>query len=92
MQEVICYHIRRINRSSLLSFQVYPIMNMIAEKLPFPAEVVSQKMLDAKREKEERFERDNINPYTFKYIIQNNMLGCHRWIRNIDKEYYGKYV
>ncbi|XP_027207235.2 large ribosomal subunit protein uL16m isoform X2 [Penaeus vannamei] len=72
--------------------EVYPIMNMIAEKLPFPAEVVSQKMLDAKREKEERLERDNINPYTFKYIIQNNMLGCHRWIRNIDKEYYGKYV
>lgn len=65
---------------------------MIAEKLPFPAEVISQKMLDDGREKEERRERENINPYTFKYLVQNNMLGCHKWIKDIDKEYFGKYV
>lgn len=68
------------------------MLNMIAHKLPFPASVVSQETLEASRRTAERLERENINPYTFKYIIQNNMLGCHRWIRTIDKTYFGKYT
>ncbi|XP_069938999.1 large ribosomal subunit protein uL16m isoform X2 [Cherax quadricarinatus] len=71
--------------------EVKPFLTMIAHKLPFPAEVVSHETLVASRLEEERFERENINPYTFKYLIQNNMMGCHNWIRNIDKKYFGKY-
>lgn len=65
---------------------------MLAEKLPFPADAVSHGMLVARREKEERLERENLNRYTFKFLIQNNMIGCHKWIKNIDKEYFGKYT
>ena len=72
--------------------QVKPFLKMIAHKLPFPADAVSQEMLVARREEEERLEKDNLNPYTFKYIVQNNMLGCHTWVKNIDKIYFGKYT
>lgn len=65
---------------------------MLAEKLPFPADVASHEMLVARREEEERLEHENLNRYTFKFLIQNNMIGCHKWIKNIDKEYFGKYT
>lgn len=69
-----------------------PFLAMIAHNLPFPADAVSHEMLVARREEEERLEHENINPYTFKYMVQNNMSGCHKWIKNIDKIYFGKYV
>lgn len=72
--------------------EVKPILKMLAEKLPFPADAVSHEMLVARREEEERLERENLNRYTFKYIVQNNMIGCHKWIKNIDKVYFGKYT
>ncbi|XP_064100005.1 large ribosomal subunit protein uL16m-like isoform X3 [Macrobrachium nipponense] len=71
--------------------EVYPFMKMIAEKLPFPAKVVSKEMLEADRAEEERLERENINPFTFKYIIQNNMTGCQIWLKDVDRKYFGKY-
>lgn len=71
--------------------EVYPLLNMIAEKLPFPAEVVSHESLEASRKEEARLESDNVNPYTFKYLIQNNMTGCDIWLKDIDKKYFGKY-
>lgn len=72
--------------------EVKPLLKMIAHKLPFPADVVSQETLEASRLEAERRERENVNPYTFKYLIQNNMLGCHNWIKDIDKQYFGKYT
>ncbi|KAG0711876.1 39S ribosomal protein L16, mitochondrial [Chionoecetes opilio] len=69
-----------------------PFLKMIAEKLPFPADAVSHKLLVQRREEEERLERENLNPYSFKYIVQNNMLGCHMWVKNIDKIHFGKYT
>ncbi|KAG7170736.1 39S ribosomal protein L16-like, partial [Homarus americanus] len=72
--------------------EVKPFLKMIAHKLPFPAEVVSQETLEASRKEEDQLERENINPYTFKYLVQNNMMGCHNWIRDIDKVYFGKYL
>ncbi|CAL4068372.1 unnamed protein product [Meganyctiphanes norvegica] len=72
--------------------EVYKILKMIAHKLPFPAAVVSQESLTAARKEAEQIDRKNPNPYTFKYIVQNNMMGCHRWIKDIDKVYYGKYI
>ncbi|XP_069156727.1 large ribosomal subunit protein uL16m isoform X3 [Procambarus clarkii] len=72
--------------------EVKPVLKLIAHKLPFPAEVVSQETLEASRLEEARLESENINPYTFKYLIQNNLMGCHNWIKNIDKQYFGKYT
>jgi len=71
--------------------EVYPVLKIIAHKLPFPAAVVSLESLDHARSESDRLENENPNPYTFKYMVQNNMMGCHRWIKEIDKVHFGKY-
>lgn len=75
----------------IVLFQVKPFLKLIAHLLPFPAEAVSKETLEASRKEAQRLEDENINPYTFKYIIQNNMLGCNKWVREIDRKYWGKY-
>lgn len=72
--------------------EVKPFLSVLANNLPFPADAVSHETLVARREQEEKLERENLNRYTFKYLIQNNMMGCHSWVKNIDKIYYGKYT
>lgn len=71
--------------------EVKDILNIIAEKLPFKAMAVSQEILNEMKEKEEWEEKNNINPYTYKYIVQNNMGGCHRWMSPVDFKWFGKY-
>lgn len=44
-------------------------------------------------EKEKQAKADsNLNPYTFKYAIQNNLNGIHNWLRPNDHKYYGEYL
>lgn len=71
--------------------EVYPILRRVAEKLPFPAEVVNQQILQAKEEEEEHLEKANINSFTFKYCVDNNMLGCNMWLSPYDHLWYGKH-
>jgi large subunit ribosomal protein L16 len=74
------------------TFQVKPILELVAHKLPFAAKVVSQQMMEEMTKEEERLERENLNRYTFKYVVQNNLGGCHNWISPYDKQWFGKYV
>ena len=48
-------------------------------------------MLDAEEEAERRKEEDNLNPFTFKHCLDNNMLGSHKWAGKYDFLWYGKY-
>lgn len=64
----------------------------VAHKLPFAAMAVSQEIMDQMADDERYKEENNENPYTMKYIIQNNLGGCHKWISPIDKMYYCKYT
>lgn len=68
------------------------ILDIVCPKLPFKAMVVSQEMLDKMKAEEERLERENLNPWNFKYIVQNNLGGCHRWLSPVDHKWFGKYV
>ena len=52
---------------------------------------VTQEILDQMNEDERYVEENNENPWTMKYVIQNNLGGCHKWIAPIDKFYFGKY-
>lgn len=67
------------------------MLESLAEKMPFKARAVSQEMLL----EEERFEAEkkiqNMNPYTYEYMIKNNMLDCRKWIKLIDFKHFGKY-
>ncbi|XP_034952073.1 39S ribosomal protein L16, mitochondrial [Chelonus insularis] len=73
-------------------YQVQKVMENIAMKMPFPAKAVTYEMMMAEQEEEERLERENLNPYTWKYIIQNNLGGCHNWITPTDKRYFNKHL
>lgn len=73
-------------------FQVKPILELVAHKLPFAAKVVSQQMLEEMAKEEERLEQENLNPYTFKYVVQNKLGGCHNWISPYDRRWFGKYL
>ncbi|XP_033219379.1 39S ribosomal protein L16, mitochondrial [Belonocnema kinseyi] len=63
----------------------------IAHKLPFKAIAVSYESMQAMAEKEKRMEAENQNPWTLKYIIQNNLGGCANWISPVDRKWFGKH-
>lgn len=71
--------------------EVKGFLEDVANKMPFKAIAVSQDMLDEMKRKEEEDEQNNLNPYTMKYVIQNNMGGCHKWLSPMYKKYFGKY-
>merc|ERR1711860_358052 len=66
-------------------------MSMVALKLPFKAEVVSQEILDNRVKEIEKIDQENINPCDFQYLLKNNSLGCHSWMSKYDFEWKGKY-
>lgn len=68
------------------------ILDIVAPKLPFKAMVVSQEMMEEMAKEEQRLEQENLNPYTFKYVVQNNLGGCHRWLSPVDHKWFGKYL
>lgn len=72
--------------------EVYRILRIIAERLPFKAEAVSQEIMEKKAANEKWLEKNNRNPYTMKYIIQNNMGGCHKMLSPVDHKWHGKYL
>lgn len=72
-------------------YEVKRTLDHIAQLLPFKAMTVSQKMLDDMKAKEKWLEENNLNPWTWKYIIQNNMSGCHNWISPFDKLWFNKH-
>lgn len=71
--------------------EVEPIFREVIGKLPCKAIGVSQDMLMEKRKAEKELEASNINPYTFEYIVKNNMGKSHWWITKNDRVYFGKH-
>lgn len=68
------------------------MLKIVAERLPFKAAAVSQDLMTKKEAEEKWKEENNRNNYTMKYIIQNNMGGCHRMLSPFDHYWYGKYL
>lgn len=66
-------------------------MTQVAAQLPFEAKAVSQEILDKEAIKEKWLEENNQHFWTWKYMVQNNMLGCERWISPVDKEWFNKH-
>ncbi|XP_076752079.1 large ribosomal subunit protein uL16m-like [Xylocopa sonorina] len=73
-------------------FEIKHILTNLAKRMPFDAMAVSQDIMDKMAEKQRILEEENQNPWTWKYIIQNNMLGCHNWISPYDKHWFNKYL
>ncbi|XP_028134603.1 39S ribosomal protein L16, mitochondrial [Diabrotica virgifera virgifera] len=72
--------------------EVKDFLQDVANKLPFKAMPVSQDILDEMKEREKWEEENNQNEYTMKYIIQNNMGGCQKWLSPYEIKYFCKYV
>ncbi|XP_012543065.1 39S ribosomal protein L16, mitochondrial [Monomorium pharaonis] len=73
-------------------FQVKKVLTQVANQLPFKARAVSQEILDKEAAKEKWLEENNQHLWTWKYMVQNNMLGCHTWISPFDKFWFNKYL
>lgn len=73
-------------------FEVQKVLNEVASKLPFKAKAVSQEILDQTADREKWEESNNQHLWTWKYMIQNNMLGCHKWISPYDKQWFNKHL
>lgn len=72
--------------------EVKKILDHVAVSLPFKAIAVSQEMLDQMEEQRKENEAKNLNPYNMQYVIQNNLGGCHNWLKRIDHKHFGKYI
>ncbi|CAK1582052.1 unnamed protein product [Parnassius mnemosyne] len=72
--------------------EAYKMLKIVAERLPFKAMAVSQKIMEKMEAEEKWKEENNQNPYTMKYIIQNNMGGCHKMLSPFDHKWHGKYL
>lgn len=72
--------------------EVKGILTSVCNKLPFKAMVVSQELMDEMKVKEKSVEDANVNYFTKKYVIQNNLGGCHNWLAPIDHKWFGKYL
>ncbi|XP_005108443.1 39S ribosomal protein L16, mitochondrial [Aplysia californica] len=71
--------------------EVYPMLKAIQKILPFRSRVVTHESL-AERETREKLEEErNLNPFTFKYCAQNNVMGCQKFLNRYDNMWYGKY-
>ncbi|CAH1800400.1 unnamed protein product [Owenia fusiformis] len=71
--------------------EVEYMLKTVAHQLPFEAKVVSKESLEEDIKCEEDIKKNNINPFTFEYIAENNILGCHKWLGRYDRIFKGKY-
>ncbi|KAM7015565.1 large ribosomal subunit protein uL16m [Tautogolabrus adspersus] len=72
--------------------EVEHILIEIAKKLPFPAKVMSRESLEAMHKKQAEMEQNNQNPWTFKQIVQGNMLGIRKVLSPFDLRNHGRFT
>lgn len=71
--------------------EVQKFLQNFANQLPFKARAVSHEMLEKEAKDEIEKEKLNTNPYTMKYVIQNNLGGFHRYLSPWDHKWFGKH-
>lgn len=72
--------------------EVRPWLTSFANKMPFEAIAVNQDLLDRLNKEERRLEETNENPYTFEWLVRNNMFDCHNKLSPLDKKWFGRFV
>lgn len=72
--------------------EVKDFLEDVAKKMPFKAMAVSQEIMDKMKLDEKWQEENNKNKLSMKYMIQNNMGGCHQWLSPFDFKFLGKYM
>lgn len=72
--------------------EVEYFLKVIANKMPFAARAVSQELLEKEELEAEKIKERNMNIYNYEYFVKNNLLGCRRWVKEIDYKHFGKYL
>ncbi|XP_037934510.1 39S ribosomal protein L16, mitochondrial-like [Teleopsis dalmanni] len=72
--------------------EVKPFLQQVANQLPFKAMVVSWDMIEKSRAETARRDCTHIKDFSLKYVIQNNLNGCHKWLSPVDYKWFGKYA
>ena len=72
--------------------EIEPMLSYAASLLPFEAIAVSQELLDRLNANEQMMEETNENPYTFEWLVRNNMMDCQAQISPKDRLWFGRFV
>jgi large subunit ribosomal protein L16 len=71
--------------------EVKDFLQTYANQLPFKARAVSHEMLVKEEEIKQWQEENNLNPWSMKYVMQNNLGGCHQWMSPKDHKWFGDF-
>jgi len=71
--------------------EIKPIFKQVLDRLPFPAIGVTNDELEQMDVNKKIKEESNMNPYTFKYLIKNNMGCVQNWISTYDRKWFGEH-
>merc|ERR1711902_221453 len=65
---------------------------MITRRLPFECIAVNKEILDQLNQEQVRLEEANENPYTFEWMVRNNIKDCGSFISPYDTKWFGRFV
>lgn len=71
--------------------EAYPMLKKVADKLPFKAQVVTQKMLEDEERMQADFVKENLNSFSFEYVLRNKLMACKTWASPYDFKWFGRY-
>lgn len=71
--------------------EVYPVLQAIRKAIPALNRIVTHESMAKRVAHEEWVEANNLNPFTFKYCADNNILGCNKYLSRYDYMWYNKY-
>ena len=72
--------------------EVKPWLRMITRRLPFECIAVNKEILDQLNQEQVRLEETNENPYTFEWMVRNNIKDCGSFISPYDTKWFGRFV
>ena len=72
--------------------EVKPWLRVITRMLPFEAIAVNKDILEKLEKEQARLEELNQNPYSFEWMIRNNIFDCGSFLSPYDQKWFGRYV
>ena len=72
--------------------EAQPWLKNVASMLPCEAIAVNKDLLERIKQEEIRLTHENENPYTFEWMIRNNIRDCHNFMSPYDQKWFGKFV
>ena len=72
--------------------EVQPWLKNVCKMFNFEAIAVNKDLLDRLNAEEQRLQEANQNPYTFEWMVRNNMFDCTRFLSPYDRKWFGRFV